>query len=139
MPKKFKVFLDTSAILAGLNSPAGAAGVVLSLCREEAILPIISPDIVVETDRNIGKKFPDLYHEWQSFLLIPPTITEPPTIEEIRVAFTILPTDDAPILASAMKAGPDFLLTWNTRHFLRTAVLEAVPFPIVVPGNFLKR
>ena len=67
MPKKLKVFLDTSAILAGLNSPTGAAGVILAACFAKQIIPVISLDVIEEANRNIPLKFPFLLTAWQSF------------------------------------------------------------------------
>ena len=68
--KKLRVFLDTSVILAGLNSPTGAAGVVLAACASGEFLPVISPQVIEEAERNIGVKFPKLGIAWASFLLI---------------------------------------------------------------------
>lgn len=31
MPKVYRIFLDTSALLSGLNSPQGASGIIISL------------------------------------------------------------------------------------------------------------
>jgi|SRR3989338_11281306 len=139
MPKKLRVFLDTSTILAGLNSPTGAAGVILAACFAKQIIPIISPQVVKEADRNIPVKFPNLATAWQSFLLIPPKITKEPTITEVQKAYQILPTSDAPILASAIATKPDALVTWNTKHFLRKEVIDAVSFSILTPGDFLHK
>jgi predicted nucleic acid-binding protein len=137
MPKKYRVFLDTSAILAGLNSPTGAAGVILAACFSGKLIPIISRQVIEEAERNIPLKFPKLFPAWKSFLLIPPKLAPDPTLKEVRKAYKILPTSDAPILAAAMKVKPDVLVTWNPRHFQRTKVLKACPFPILLPGDFL--
>ncbi len=138
MPKKLEVFLDTSAILAGLNSPNGAAGVILAACFAKQITPIISPGVIEEANRNIGLKFPLLVTAWQSFLLLPPKVTKNPSIKQVHEAFEILPTSDAPILAAAIAAKPDFLITWNIRHFMRKEVLGTVNFSILTPGDFLQ-
>ncbi len=139
MPKKIKVFLDTSAILAGLNSPNGAAGVILAACFAKRIAPVISSQVVDEANRNIPIKFPLLTVPWQSFLLIPPKTVKEPTFKQIKAAYQLLPTSDAPILAVAINAKPDALVTWNTRHFLRRTVTDAVNFPILTPGDFLHK
>jgi len=139
MPQKLRVFVDTSALLAGLNSPHGAAGVVLSACFASDIVAVISPQVIEETERNIPLKFPLLTDAWAHFLLIPPEVTPQPTLAEVRRGYKILPTSDAPILASAMKAKPDVLVTWNTKDFLRKEVIAAVPFPILIPQQFLER
>ena len=138
MPTKFEIFLDTSAILAGLNSPTGAAGGILAACFNNEIIPVISPQIIEEAERNIPIKFRGLLPAWQSFLLIPPKVTPEPTLREVKQAYKILPTSDAPILASALKIQPDAFVTWNTRHFHRAEVQRTAAFPIVTPGEFLR-
>ncbi len=137
MPRKFKVFIDTSALLAGLNSPTGAAGVILSACFAKQIIPIISPQVIEEADRNILLKFPGLITAWHSFLLIPPVITKKPTLDQVKNAHRLLPTSDAPILASAIAVKPDALVTWNTKDFMRKSIIDAVSFLILTPGDFL--
>lgn len=139
MPKKLRVFVDTSALLAGLNSPNGAAGAILAACLSYRLIPVISRQVIEEAERNIAVKFPALRYDWETFLLIPPELAPNPSLREIRKAYQILPTSDAPILASALKADPDALVTWNTRDFLRKEVMLRAPFPILIPQNFLKR
>lgn len=137
MPKRSRIFLDTSAILAGLNSPNGAAGVILSACAARQIIPVILPQVIEEANRKIPLKFPQLTTAWQSFLLIPPKATKEPTLRQVKNAYILLPTSDAPILASAIAAKPAALVTWNTKHFMRQSVIDAVKFPILTPGDFI--
>lgn len=139
MQKRLRVFLDTSALLAGFNSPTGAAGVIVASCFSRDIIPVISRQIIEEAERNIATKFPGLADAWRSFLLIPPHVTKKPSLRQVQAAYELLPTSDAPILASAIEASPDALVTWNTRHFLRPSVVAAVNFPILIPGDFLEQ
>ncbi|MEK7098630.1 MAG: PIN domain-containing protein [Patescibacteria group bacterium] len=132
-----RVFLDTSVILAGLNSPHGAAGTVLAYCSIGRIFPLISEQVIEEAERNIGKKFPRLTLAWQSFLLTPLEVVKNPTLRQVRKAFKVLPTSDAPILAAAVESKPDCLITWNTRDFMRPKVVAHAKFPIFTPGEFL--
>lgn len=139
MQRKLRVFLDTSALLSGLNSPTGAAGVILAACFAGKIMPIISRQVIEESERNIAHKFPKLKPSWQSFLLIPPEITQDPTLSQIRKAYKILPTSDAPILATALKARPDTFVTWDVHDLLNDQVRASVPFPVLLPGDFLNQ
>src|SRR3989338_4369007 len=107
MPQKYRVFLDTSALLAGLNSPSGAAGVVLSMCLAGKITAIISDQVIEEAERNILEKFPTLINAWQSFLILSPVIAPTPTLAQVKRTYKLIVTDDAPILASAILAKPD--------------------------------
>ena len=138
MQKKLRVFIDTNALLAGLNSPHGAAGIILAACFAHDLTPVISPQVIEEAERNIPLKFPHLAASWAAFLLIPPEITRAPSLAKVRQAYKILPTSDAPILASAIKAKPDALITWNTKDFLRKEVIVSVSFPIFIPQQFLQ-
>ena len=106
-----KESIDTSALLAGLNSPTGAAGTILAACFSGNLTPVISRQIIEETERNIAGKFPLLQDAWDSFLGIPPELAPDPSLQMIHKAHYILPTSDAPILASALKAKPDALVT----------------------------
>lgn len=139
MPRKLKVFFDTSAILAGLNSPTGAAGVILAACFSKQIIPVISPQVIQEAERNIPVKFAKLTTAWQSFLLLPPVVIKEPSLKQIQLAYNVLPTSDAPILAGAISAKPHALVTWNTKHFMRKEVLAFVRFSIITPGDFLHK
>lgn len=132
-----RVFLDTSAILAGLNSPTGAAGVILAACFAGKIKPVISLQVVDEAERIIPLKFPDLDTGWSAFLVIEPEMTKRPTMAQVRRAYVLIQTNDAPILAAAILAKPEALVTWNTKDFMKPAVMEAVRFPIFTPGEFL--
>jgi len=138
MPTKWRIFLDTSALLAGLNSPTGAAGVILAACFAHEFMPVVSPQIIEEAERNIPVKFPLLKDGWASFLLIPPEVAPEPPLSEVRRARVLLPTSDAPILACAFRAKPDALITWNTRDFQRPNVRKETPFPILTPGEFIE-
>jgi len=139
MQRRSRVFLDTSALLAGLNSPTGAAGAILVACFSGEIVPLISPQVIEEAERNISLKFPMLDNAWHSFLLIPPHVTKKPAILQVRKAYALLPTSDAPILASATASKPDALVTWDVKHFLRANVVASVEFPVLTPGEFLAR
>jgi len=139
MEKRLRVFVDTSALLAGINSPSGAAGVIIAACFSKRLIPVISRQVIEEAERNIVAKFPLLHDAWGAFLAIPPELAPDISLHMIRKAYQILPTSEARILASALKTKPDALVTWNTRDFLRKEVIKTTPFPILIPQEFLKR
>lgn len=70
MQNVYRVFLDTSTILAGLNSPSGAAGVILAACFASRLKPVISDQVVEEAERILPAKFSGLEPGWISFLPI---------------------------------------------------------------------
>ncbi len=136
MPKRFRVFLDTSVILSGLNSPSGASAAILAAAHSGVFVPIISKQVIEEAERNILVKFSKLKNGWASFLIIPPEIAPDPLLKEIKAAYKIVPTSDATILAAAIKTKPDFLVTLDKRFV--TESKNKIAFPVIAPGEFIK-
>ena len=61
MIKRLRLFLDSSAILTGLNKPTGAAGQVLSLGRLNYVELLVSEDIIDEINRTEYWECPKCY------------------------------------------------------------------------------
>ena len=110
-PEEFRVFLDTSVLLSGLNSPTGASGLIISLFKVEKIKIIISPEVIEEAERVIKNKFPLLGVSFLDFLSNKPLITKKLVPKEIKRISHIIFSEDAPIFAGALKARANFLLT----------------------------
>jgi predicted nucleic acid-binding protein len=139
MLKRCKAFLDSSALISGLNSPSGGAGIIISAFLAGEILIFISEQVIEEVQRNTASKFPLLKESMLNFLLAQPTIVKQPSLSAIREAYKLIHNKDAPILAAAIKAKPNFLITWNTKHFLKKEVIQNVSFVICTPKEFLQK
>lgn len=139
MPKRYKIFIDSSALIAGLNSPSGSAGIIISAFLAGEFYILVSNQVIEEVERNIQAKFPLLRERFLSFLISKPQIVEQPSIKAIRKAYKIIQTEDAPILAAALKCKPDFLVTWDKKHFLRKEILLYSPFIVCTPQEFLQK
>ncbi len=137
--KRWRLFLDTSALLAGLLSSKGAARGVLALGEMGLAELLVSTDVLTEADRNIAKKFPTLLDDYRSFIhQTAPTLVEDPTLKEVKQAIPWVGQDDAPILAAALKSQADYLLTWNTRDFMTPRIPKDIPLKIRTPGGFVE-
>lgn len=139
MPVKFKIFLDSSALISGLNSPTGAAGLIISAFLAGDFFIYISEQVIEEVQRNIKIKFPLLQEKFLSFLLAKPKIVKQPPLNEIRKAYKLIHSEDAPILATAIKSKPHFLITWDIKHFLKREVLTNISFIICTPKEFIQK
>ncbi len=136
--RSWRAFLDTSALIAGLLSPTGAAHEVLRLFEIGVVELVVSRQVLVEADRNLTAKLPTLLDAYHDFLRrLSPRLVEDPSREAVGRAARVIHHGDAPILAAATAAGVDYLITWNTRHFHKKAVQEFVSFQIVTPAEFL--
>ena len=137
--KRWRVFLDTSALIAGVISPTGAAREVLRLAETRLIHLLLSRQVLTEADRTVTAKFPALLSDYHALLqALSPDILEDPAQVAVAQARQVIPHHDAPILAAAREAGVDYLISWNTRHFQTAAVRAFLPCPIVTPGEFVQ-
>lgn len=134
-----KVILDTSALIAGIVSSKGAARAVLQLAEIGLIELIVSRQVIVEADRNIEEKLPEMLSEYREFIkFLAPVLVDDPRGKDVAKYLTVINPDDAPILASAVISDADFLITWGRKHFIGKNVRIHSNLKIVTPGEFLK-
>ena len=119
MPK-IDIFLDSSALIAGIVSAQGAARALLLLAEDEKILISVSEQVVAEVERNIARKAPKaVQFARESILAANIRILRDPTLTEVRERQDwISHPADVPILVAAARAQVDFLATLNTKHFI---------------------
>ena len=136
---RHRVFFDTSVYIAALLSPEGGAGELLRLVEAGALTMVVSEKVVMESDRVLEKRFPDLIQEsrrlWEN---LAPEVAPNPTSKAVMPFLKQLSAGDAAILCSAHLARVSAFVTWNTRDFMKPGIESLVSFPIVVPGDCLK-
>ena len=133
-----KIFIDTSALIAGITSKTGASAAVLDLCEAEIVRMVISRQVLTEADRNFSAKLPNLTTQFRNFIrnLAPMLVDDPPP-EAIEKAMAIVDRKDASILAAALAAKADFLVTLDKKHFLSAQIRRKIPIKVVTPAEFL--
>ena len=135
---RWRVFLDTSVLIAGLASPTGASAAIRDLGESEALRIVLSRQVLIEADRVLLRKFPHLIERYRLFIKsLSPELADDPSPDEVRAAEAVIDPNDAPILAAAKQARVDYLVTLNTKHFLISKVRAFYGAPIVTPGEFL--
>src|SRR3989338_6333347 len=135
---QFRIFFDTSVYIAALLSPGGAAGELVRLAEAGIIRMVVSEEVIVEADRVLAGKFPELIQEsrglWKH---LNPEMAPDPTESQIKPFLEKLSKGDASILCAAHLAKVSAFVTWNTRDFMTHDVSSLVDFPIVVPADCL--
>ena len=139
MRRRYKLFFDSSALISGLNSPSGAAGIILGAGVTGEFFVYVSEQVLEEVRRNIQKKFPLLEDRFLAFMLTHPKIVKQPLLKEIRKAHQLILSEDAPILAAAIEAKPDFLITWDKKDFLKREVISNTSFIVCTPKEFIQK
>ena len=139
MPK-IDLFFDSSALMAGMISAGGAARALLLLAEDEKILLTVSEQVIVEVERNLARKAPQaLPFARQLILATKLRIVRDPSPELVETHMDwISHPADVPILVAAVQARVDFLVTLNTRHFLKDpGVAQRSGLLISTPGDAL--
>ena len=138
--KKVSIFLDSSALIAGVISENGAAHVLLQLGETENVSLKISEFVFNETTRSIGRKSPENLENVQKEIeRARIVILQDPSHEEIQANLYLMEDpDDVPILLAAIKAKVDYLATHDHKHFLNDPkVAEKAGLKIGTPGDVL--
>ncbi len=135
---QYRIFFDTSVYIAALLSPGGAAGELVRLAEAGVIRMVVSEEVIVEADRVLAGKFPELIQEsrglWKH---LNPEMAPDPTASQIKPFLEKLSQGGASILCAARLAKVSAFVTWNTRDFMAQGVASLVDCPVVVPADCL--
>lgn len=134
-----EVFLDSSVIIAGINSTTGASSLILKLSKERKIMASVSEMVLQEVLRNIKRKLPEkVLIQFLKYLAESNfTKIDFEGESEILQYQGITDTKDLHIIAATYKANADYLITLDKKHLLNIKG-KTLPFNIVTPGEFLK-
>ena len=139
MPRP-NLFLDSSALFAGVVSSSGAARALLVLAEADSIAITISEQVVVETEQAVARKVPQALPYYRQALRITDLyIVHNPTPEDVALHGDIISHQaDVSIVVAAMNARVDYLVTFNRRHFIDDpGVAARSGLPIGTPGDAL--
>ena len=138
MPQKApKIFLDTSVIIAAVMSPTGGARLLFHLSQAGAVRLVVGKGILHETEDVLKRKAPHLIGLFaQLFAEANVETAQEPNSEQLERAKSLLEyAPDANVLAQAISANPDWLISHDREHFIGNSVLADLPFKIGTPGD----
>jgi putative PIN family toxin of toxin-antitoxin system len=134
------VFIDTSVIFSACYSKLGASALLLGYCRKKKIKGYISKYVLSELKRNAALKLDQAGKQRLNFYLLQAhlSIVDNPTDKEIAHYKKIIESQDAPILAAAVKSTSHYLVTLDIKDFQNPQVKQLVkPLIILSPKDFL--
>lgn len=111
-----KLFLDANVIFAAAISPEGRAQALFALAEAGYGKLLTSSFAAEEARRNVGRKYPDEIGRLENLLRRCEVVPEG-SPEQFTWAHEHLPPKDAPILAAAVAAGAELLVTGDQAHF----------------------
>lgn len=137
---KVNIFLDSSALIAGVISTTGAAHTLLMFGEDETIILTVNEWVVSESEEALSRKSPKNIKNLRNSLLSSKVqILPDPSDEEIQANLYLMDDpDDIPVLLAAIKAKVDYLATHDHKHFLNDLkVAEKAGLKIGTPGDVL--
>lgn len=138
--REINLFLDSSALIAGIVSTTGAARALLLLAESGQISVTISEQVLAETERAIARKVPLALSELrQAILATQSRIVRDPSPAEVSVNRNLSSHQaDISIVLATMRANADYLVTLNRKHFIDDVhVSQRSGLRIGTPGDAL--
>jgi predicted nucleic acid-binding protein len=133
-----KIFLDSSALIAGILSPTGGGRALLVLSEIGDVELFVNEHVIAECERSLARKVPQALPALRESIKYArlKILKDPAPTEVQSKLYLIADPGDVPILLSAMQTGADFLVTHNRRHFLDDPqVGEKTGLLIGTPGD----
>lgn len=137
--QEVRLFLDSNVILSGLISSQGNPRIILDLlsCKVPALTGITGAYNVEEIERNLRKKFPELWPLYQEYFpKMNLKIVPLPLFEEVKPLLGKMSPKDVPVLVSAKLGKADYLVTGNKKDFPKYLMGS---LQLVNPSEFLVR
>jgi len=112
------VLFNASVVLAGLKSPMGGSGKLLQWANQKKITGIISEVILDEIRCNINKAGLNKKSINKIVTTFPKVLPAPKKSTVISFYEVVIDYGDAHVLASALEADAQFLVTFDKKHLL---------------------
>ena len=112
-----RLFLDANVLFTATHNPGGRSAALVALARQGQCTLSTSPHALEEARRNLKLKYPGAAEVLEGLL---PTVAIVPEAPPSVVTWALgqgLPAKDSPILAAAVQARSDVLVTGDRTHF----------------------
>jgi len=136
---EIRVFLDTSALFAGVHSETGGARLILKLGEAGAIQLWVGPWVLREADGVIERKSPKSKAYFAMLLdRSQVKIGEEAGDEALEKALGVVDyLPDAKVVAEALTIGVDYLVSFDRERLVGNPRGEELPFLMGTAGDFL--
>ena len=133
-----RVFLDTSVLFAATLSSTGASREIISLGLAGRLTLVLSDYVIEELRGALKRKAPESVSAVDDFLQALEFENVRPSKREVLSVAEYTELKDAPVVAAAVKARVDYLVSLDRRHLVdRPEVEDGSGLRIVLPGDLL--
>jgi predicted nucleic acid-binding protein len=134
-----RIFADTSVLFSAVLSEIGGARQLLKLGEASVIALWVGPTVLAELDAVLERKSPTSKQRLALLLdragvQIGPA---PAPSDQKRAQTIVTYPPDAEIVAEALAAQADYLVSLDRQHLVGNPQAEALPFPVGTPGDCL--
>lgn len=134
-----RAFLDANVLFAGVLSATGASRELFLRAISNEVTVILSEDVIAEARRNPEKKAPQIAQLMSSWLEVIPYELVTISSQEAEAAAEYTTAKDAVVVAAAVGAGAEYLVTLDRVHLLNVPqVAERSGLKIVLPGTLVQ-
>jgi predicted nucleic acid-binding protein len=133
------VFLDAACLIAAAGSSTGGSAYVLSVGQRGFLRLCSSQGVLIEVQRNIQAKLrPSAMVVFQRLLLDTPVLVIPTAPESLVEHFAKSFLEDSHVVAAAIAANAQYLLTLD-RRLIQRIIASNLPVEARTPGDFIQR
>ena len=133
-----RIFVDANVLIAGADSRSGASNAVLQLAEVGLFRWVASRQVLDEAERNVRKKLPRALPNLAALLAqLPFEIVADPADADCLRWVDVIELKDTPILAAAVLARVDRMVTLNTKDFT-PEVAQASGLSIQTPSALIQ-
>ena len=140
MKRKFRIYLDTSVIIAALLSERGGSRKLFRLGEAGVIRLIVGPNVLRECEDVLRRKLPNSLPMLAYILAlgkVKVATNAPETFIELTKSL-VAHEPDSYVLADAICAEPDWFITHDIAQFLHLEPDPHLTLHIGTPGDLLK-
>ncbi len=132
-----RLFLDANVLFSAARNPAGRTAALVDLGRTTLCDLVTSPHAVEEARRNLARKQPEAVESLEDILSYTEICREASARLVSWAESQKLPPEDAPILAAAVEARADLLVTGDATHFGHLHGKKVRGLEVVSPASAL--
>lgn len=144
---RLRLFLDSNVLAGGILAPWGLDKAVLALCAARicrlVLAEVVRQEVEVALLNRVSafdeKEAREILDDYVKLVrLARPEIVPPPSEAQVARSRSLIRHEaDVPVLLSAMRSRPNWLLTHNREHFT-ASVARRTQLRIATPAEFFK-
>lgn len=134
-----RLFLDANVLFTAAYSPEGRSAALFALAGSGVCSLVSSRHAIDEACRNLALKSPESMPDFERLTALLAVVPEASPAIVTWAAQHGLPANDAPVLAAAVAAGIDLLVTGDRSHFGHLFGATVGGVTIAPPGDALAR